>query len=73
MSGLILRVIIYVAILAAIYFGVRKIWRDWSGHFRTIDEARRQRDLSERKRPDVIDLERGHDGVYRRPDNRDQR
>jgi hypothetical protein len=69
MTGMILRVVIIVAILLAILWGVRKIWRDWRGEYRAIDEARRARDLRERQRPDVITLERDKDGTYRPPDS----
>jgi hypothetical protein len=67
---MLLRILIGLFIVGAIYFGVRRIWRDWQGQFRMQDRARRQRDLAERDRPDVIELKRDGDGVYRpdRPD-----
>jgi hypothetical protein len=68
MSAIVLRIILYAAIAGAIYFGVRKIVSDWRGRFRELDKKTRQRDLSERKRPDVIDLKRDEDGIYRRKD-----
>ena len=44
MTGMLLRVLIFVAIGLAIYLGVRKIWRDWTGQFKAEDEeARRAR------------------------------
>lgn len=69
MSGVILKLIVYVAIFAIIYFGIRKIWRDWTGHFKTVDEGKRQRDLKERERPDVITLKRDKDGTFRPGDD----
>jgi hypothetical protein len=67
MSAILLRLIIYVAIAALIYFGVRRIIRDFKNQFRSDDKARRDRDLSERERPDVIDLKRDRDGIFRPP------
>jgi hypothetical protein len=69
-SAILLRLLIYVIIIGAVWFGVRKIWRDWKGQFRDLDKQQRQRDLAERKRPDVIDLKRGDDGTFR-PKDRD--
>lgn len=65
MSVLLLRIVIIVIVLGAIYLGVRRIWRDWSGQFKAVDKARRERDLAERKRSDVIELKRNKDGVFR--------
>lgn len=65
MTAILIRLIIYVVIFAAIYFGLRRIWRDWKGHFAGLDRARHERDLRERARPDVIELKRDQDGVYR--------
>jgi hypothetical protein len=63
------RVIIFVAIGLAIYLGLRKIWRDWTGQFKAEDEEakrlRRERDLRERAQPGVIDLKRDEDGTFR--------
>ena len=73
MSAIILKFLIVAAIFAFIYFGIRKIWRDWTGAFKADDTARRTRDLNERQRPDVIDLKRDADGVYRPPEDRDRR
>lgn len=63
--GTFLRIAVFVAIGLAIYFGLRRIWRDFTGAARAEDERRRQRDLSERQRPDVIDLKRSDDGIFR--------
>ena len=62
---MLLRVVVIVIIFAAIFLGARRIWRDWSGQFKAVDKARRDRDLAERKRPDVIELKRNKDGVFR--------
>ena len=73
MTGILLRVLVFAIIGIAIYLGIRKIWRDWSGAFRSEDEEvrrlRRERDLRERQRPDVIDLKRDEDGTYRPGDD----
>jgi hypothetical protein len=71
MSGVLLRILIVGIILAAIAYGVRRIWRDWTQNFRDIDKERRQRDLRERQRPDVIELKPDKDGVYR-PGGKDE-
>ena len=65
MSAILLRVVIIGIIFAAIFLGVRRIWRDWKGEFKAVDKARRERDLAERQRPDVIELKRNKDGVFR--------
>ncbi len=67
MTGLIIRVAVFLVLGWFIYSGVRRIWRDWTGHFKADDTARHQRDLNERTRPDVIELKRDADGVYRPP------
>ena len=76
MTGMLLRVIIFVIIALAIWLGLRKIWRDWSGQFKAEDEEarrlRRERDLRERAQPGVIDLKRDKDGTYR-PGDADKR
>ena len=71
MSVIFLRVLIFLVILAAIFLGARRIWRDWKGEFKAVDKARRERDLAERKGPDVIELKRNKDGVFR-PGDGDQ-
>ncbi len=75
MNALLVRILILGGIGVAIYLGVSRIWRDWSGQFkREADqerERRRTRDLSERQRPGVIDLKRDDDGTFR-PGNTDE-
>ncbi len=74
MTFVILRIVVFVVIGLMILFGVRRIWRDWTGKFKADDEEvkrlRRERDLAERQRPDVIDLKRDDDGTFR-PGGRD--
>ena len=72
MTYMLIRVVVILFILGAIFLGVRRIWRDWTGQFKADDAARRQRDLKERKRADVIELKRNKDGVYR-PGEDDER
>jgi len=60
-----IRILIYAIIFALIYFGIRKILKDWRERFKEVDEQTRKRDLKERQRPDVIDLKRDDDGIYR--------
>ena len=72
MTAIILRILLFVAIGLLIWWGLRRIWRDWKGEFRAIDKAKRQRDLAERARPDVITLKRDKDGTFR-PNDSDKR
>lgn len=72
MTAILLRILLFAVIGGIIFFGVRKIWRDWNNQFRAEDKAKHQRDLAERARPDVITLERDKDGTFRPPD-RDNR
>lgn len=65
MSAMLLRILIFVVIAGAVFLGARKIWRDWKNQFQAVDAERRKRDLSERKRTDVIELKRDKDGTYR--------
>ena len=69
MTVAIIRIVIFAAIGIAIWFGVRRIWRDWTRQFRAEEKEIHQRDLAERKRPDVITLKRDEDGTFRPPDN----
>lgn len=69
MTGMLLRILVIALIVGAIYLGVRRIWRDWQKQFKAEDQAVHQRDLEERKRPDVITLKRDKDGTFRPPDN----
>lgn len=65
MSGVLLRVLIYVIIFGAIYFGIKRIISDWKNKFSQLDQEDRERDKRERKGPGVINLERDKDGVFR--------
>ena len=69
MTGLLLRILFFAAIAIAVWWGVRKIWRDWSGAFKSVDKARLDRDRAERdqiKRADgMITLKRDKDGKFR--------
>lgn len=71
MTGILIRIAIFVVIGLVIYFGARRIWRDWKGQFKAVDKARHARDLKERARPDVITLKRDKDGKYRPPGDND--
>ena len=59
------RFIILAIVFAIIYFGLRKILADWRARFKDLDAEKHARDLKERKRPDVIELEPDEDGVFR--------
>lgn len=72
MTALIFRIVIFAVIGIAVFWGVRRIWRDWSGTFRAQDRARLDRDRAEReaiKRNDgMITLKRDKDGKFRPED-----
>jgi hypothetical protein len=67
MTGMLFKIVVFVLIAGAIFLGARRIWRDWTGQFKAVDKARHERDLKERARPDVINLERDKDGKFRPP------
>ncbi|NGP17475.1 hypothetical protein [Devosia aurantiaca] len=71
---MLLRILLFTFIAVVIYLGVRRIWMDWSGKFNAdaaeAKRLRRERDLAERQRPDVIDLKRDDDGTYRPNDDK---
>ena len=54
MTGVLLRIIVFAAIGLFIMYGVRKIWRDWTGKFKADDDdayrRRRERDRSQHAR-----------------------
>ena len=66
---MLLRILIFTVLALMVYFGIRRIWKDWTQKFdRDAAEEKRlrhERDLAERQRPDVIDLKRGEDGTFR--------
>lgn len=73
MSAVALRVILFLILAGVVFLGARRIWRDWTGQFKKLDEEDhkrvRERDLRERERPDVITLKRDNDGTYRPDDD----
>lgn len=72
MTAVLLRVIVIALIAGAIYLGLRRIWRDWTGQFKAEEKALHERDLRERDAPGVITLKRDKDGTFRPPDNDNQ-
>lgn len=73
MTATLIRIVLFALIGLAIWWGLRRIWRDWTGEFKAIDKAKRARDLKERGRPDVITLKRDKDGTFRPGDDPDRR
>jgi len=73
MTAILLRLIIYAAIAAFVWFGVRRLWRDMTAPFRggtnpgQAPGPRPGPKVDERRTPEVIELKRGADGVYRPP------
>jgi hypothetical protein len=72
---MLLRILLFTFLALVIYLGIRRIWKDWSGLFKREEQEakqlRRERDLAERQRPDVIELKRDDDGTYR-PKGKDE-
>jgi hypothetical protein len=62
---MLLRLLIFAVIIGIVYFGIRKIIADWRGRFEDLDQQTHERDLKERQRPDVVELKRDKDGVFR--------
>lgn len=74
MTGIILKIIIFAAIAWFVVSGLRKLWFDLSKPFRNAAAPPRPApNLKEPRGPNVIDLERDTDGVYRPPGERDRR
>ena len=73
MTGMLLRAVVLALIFGAIWWGIRRIWRDWTKQVRAEETEIHQRDLEERKRPDVITLKRDADGTFRPPDDDNRR
>ena len=69
MTGTLFKILIFVAIGLLLFWGVRRIWRDWTGEAKRLDTAVRERDQRERARPDVITLKRDKDGTFRPGDD----
>jgi hypothetical protein len=65
MTALLLRLVLFVAIGIAVWWGIRKIWRDWTGAFRAEDKARLDRDRRDRAQGGMITLKRDKDGKFR--------
>jgi len=70
MTVLLLRIVLFAVIGVAVFLGIRKIWRDWTGAFRAEDKARLDRDRAERERArqaqgGMINLKRDKDGKFR--------
>lgn len=59
------RFVILAIVFAIIYFGLRRISADWRARFKDIDKQKHERDLKEREKPGVIELEQDKDGVFR--------
>jgi hypothetical protein len=67
MTGFLIRLLVIVIVFGAIYFGIRRIWRDWTKRFRVEEKQIHERDLKERDAPGVITLKRDKDGTFRPP------
>ncbi|NOZ31904.1 MAG: hypothetical protein GXP01_02260 [Alphaproteobacteria bacterium] len=65
MTAILIRLLVFAALFGVIYIGVRAIKRQWMAHFRAIGDQRRQEDKVASKAPEVIDLKRSGDGVFR--------
>ena len=72
MTAILLRIIIYAAIIGFVYVSARRIWRDFTKQFRAEEKQIHERDLRERDAPGVITLQRDKDGTFRPPSNDNQ-
>lgn len=72
MTAFLFRILLFVVIVLLIWFGARRIWRDWKNAFKAVDKAKHKRDVAERSRPDVVTLTRDKDGKFRTPEERDR-
>lgn len=64
--------LVYIVIGLIVFIGLRTILRDWSKQFKAEDkekalrrQAQLERNKQEAKKPGVVTLKRGDDGVYR--------
>ncbi|WP_196259563.1 hypothetical protein [Pelagibacterium limicola] len=64
--------LIYIVIGFTVFFGLRTILRDWKKQFQAEDKEKAERhkqvlerNRQEAKKPGVVTLKRGNDGVYR--------
>lgn len=62
---MIVKLLTFLLIFGLIALGIRKIVNDWRARFRDLDKQTRERDLRERDRSDVVNLQKGEDGVFR--------
>ena len=67
-----LRLLTYAVLLGLLWWGLRAIWRDWRKKFSADDADAEQRRIErlarnreEAKKPGVIELKQGEDGVFR--------
>ena len=67
MTAILLRIVIYALIIGFVYFSARKIWRDLKAQFNGPAAPRPQPNIKQSPPPNVIDLKRGADGVFRPP------
>lgn len=72
MTGVLLKALVIMLIFGFIYYGIRRIWRDWTKQFRTEEKQIHERDLRERDAPGVITLKRDKDGTFRPPGDSDR-
>jgi hypothetical protein len=72
MTAVLLKALVIMLIFGAIYYGVRRIWRDWTKQFRVEEKQIHERDLKERDAPGVITLKRDKDGTFRPPGEGDR-
>ncbi len=73
MTAILLRFLVIAIIGLMMFWGARRIWRDWTARFRDLDAEQRRRDLKERGRTDVITLKRDKDGTFRPGDDEPRR
>ena len=68
---MLLRIIVLIAVLAIIIYGLRAIRRNVNDFINKDDEEKLRRDRQDRDRGCIVDLKQDKDGVFRPEDEKD--
>lgn len=68
---MLLRIIVLIAVLAIIIYGLRVIRRNVNDFINKDDEDKLRRDREDRERGGIVDLKQDDDGVFRPEDEKD--
>ena len=67
---MLLRIIVLIAVLAIIIYGLRVIRRNVNDFINKDDEDKLRRDREDRERGGIVDLKQDDDGVFRPEDEK---